>query len=133
MISTETFQTLAAKYVTLGCKLNFAETSTIAAELERRGVRRASDDEAPDIIVVNTCSVTAVADKKGRQTIRSLARRWPDAVIVATGCYAQLKPDEVAAIDGVHIVAGNDHKGELPQRLAEWIEDRKDRMVVTAG
>ncbi|MDE5934316.1 MAG: tRNA (N(6)-L-threonylcarbamoyladenosine(37)-C(2))-methylthiotransferase MtaB [Muribaculaceae bacterium] len=133
MISTETFQTLAAKYVTLGCKLNFAETSTIAAELERRGVRRASDDEAPDIIVVNTCSVTAVADKKGRQTIRSLARRWPDAVIVATGCYAQLKPDEVAAIDGVHIVAGNDHKGELPQMLADWIEDRKDRMVVTAG
>ncbi|MDE6164972.1 MAG: tRNA (N(6)-L-threonylcarbamoyladenosine(37)-C(2))-methylthiotransferase MtaB, partial [Muribaculaceae bacterium] len=133
MISTETFQTLAAKYVTLGCKLNFAETSTIAAELERRGVRRASDDEAPDIIVVNTCSVTAVADKKGRQAIRSLARRWPDAVIVATGCYAQLKPDEVAAIDGVHIVAGNDHKGELPQMLADWIEDRKDRMVVTAG
>lgn len=131
MISTETFQTLAAKYVTLGCKLNFAETSTIAAELERRGVRRASDDEAPDIIVVNTCSVTAVADKKGRQMIRSLARRWPEAVIVATGCYAQLKPDEVAAIDGVHIVAGNDHKGELPQMLVDWISDRKDRMVVT--
>ena len=131
MISQETFQTLTAKYVTLGCKLNFAETSTIAAELERRGVRRAGADDAPDVIVVNTCSVTAVADKKGRQMIRSLARRWPDAVIVATGCYAQLKPEEVAAIDGVHIVAGNDHKGELPQMLADWIDDRKDRLHVT--
>ncbi|MDE6543382.1 MAG: tRNA (N(6)-L-threonylcarbamoyladenosine(37)-C(2))-methylthiotransferase MtaB [Muribaculaceae bacterium] len=131
MISQETFQTLTAKYVTLGCKLNFAETSTIAAELERRGVRRANADETPDVIVVNTCSVTAVADKKGRQMIRSLARRWPDAVIVATGCYAQLKPEEVAAIEGVHIVVGNDHKGELPQMLADWIDDRKDRLCVT--
>ena len=131
MISKETFQTLTAKYVTLGCKLNFAETSTIAAELERRGIRRVNEDDVPDIIVVNTCSVTAVADKKGRQTIRSLARKWPDAVIVVTGCYAQLKPLEVASIEGVHIVAGNDHKGELPQMLSEWISDRKDRMSVT--
>lgn len=133
MISQETFLTLSAKYVTLGCKLNFAETSTIATELERRGVRRATDDEVPDVIVVNTCSVTAVADKKGRQIIRSLSRRYPDAVIVATGCYAQLKPQEVASIEGVHIVAGNDHKGELPQMLVDWMNDRKDRMQVTAA
>ena len=64
MISNETFQTLTAKYVTLGCKLNFAETSTIATELERLGVRRASEDETPDVVVVNTCSVTAEPDKK---------------------------------------------------------------------
>ena len=131
MISNETFQTLTAKYVTLGCKLNFAETSTIATELERLGVRRACEDETPDVVVVNTCSVTAVADKKGRQMIRSMARRWPDAGIVATGCYAQLKPEEVAGIEGVHIVAGNDHKGELPSMLLNWIADRKDRLVVT--
>lgn len=87
-------------YVTLGCKLNFAETSTVARILADRGIRRAQAGETPDLCVVNTCSVTELADKKGRQAIRSLAKRFPGATIIATGCYAQLKPDEVASIEG---------------------------------
>ena len=131
MISNETFQTLTAKYVTLGCKLNFAETSTIATELERLGVRRACEDETPDVVVVNTCSVTAVADKKGRQMIRSMARRWPDAVIEATGCYAQLKPEEVAALEGVDIVLGSNEKLKAAEYIDKWLDSRSKQVDVT--
>lgn len=99
-----------ALYHTFGCKLNFAETSTIASMMEREGIVRAAEGEAPDLIFINSCSVTEVADRKCRQLIRSFARRFPRAHIVVTGCYAQLKPDEVAALPGVSIVAGNDRK-----------------------
>lgn len=111
---------LKAVYHTFGCKLNFAETSTLARKLEQRGIVKAEKAEAPDIIVINSCSVTELADKKCRQTIRSFSRRYPKAGIVVTGCYAQLKPDEVKQLPGVVIVAGADQKGVLPQMIEEW-------------
>ena len=88
---------LKAAFHTLGCKLNFSETSAIGKVLYERGVTRAARGDSPDIIIVNTCSVTETADKKGRQLIRRLAARYPEATMVVTGCYAQLKPEEVPA------------------------------------
>lgn len=108
-----------ALFHTFGCKLNFAETSTIAAELEKRGIRRISADESPDFIIINSCSVTEEADKKCRQYIRSINRRFPSAKIVVTGCYAQLKPDEVGALPGVVLVAGSDRKSKIPDYIEE--------------
>ena len=98
---------LTASYYTLGCKLNFAETSTIGKMLQERGVKRAAKGETPTICVVNTCSVTEMADKKGRNLIRRLHRLYPEATLIVTGCYAQLKPEEVAALEGVDIVLGS--------------------------
>ena len=124
MIDNTTFGTLKAMFHTFGCKLNFAETSSVAQLFAREGICRVSAGEQPDIIVVNTCSVTELADKKCRQTIRSFHRRYPDAAIVVTGCYAQLKPGEVASLDGVAVVAGNDKKGELTAFLRQWLTTR---------
>ncbi|MCM1050350.1 MAG: tRNA (N(6)-L-threonylcarbamoyladenosine(37)-C(2))-methylthiotransferase MtaB [Paenibacillus sp.] len=101
---------LKVLYHTFGCKLNFAETSTVASMLSAEGMVKAEEGEIPDYIVVNSCSVTEVADKKCRQAIRSFARRYPSARIIVTGCYAQLKPYEVASLPGVACVAGNDRK-----------------------
>lgn len=118
-------------YHTFGCKLNFAETSTIAEMLEARGIQRCGDGEIPDIILINSCSVTAEADKKCRQTIRSFHRRYPDAAIVVTGCYAQLKGDEVSALPGVVIVAGTDRKNQIPDYIDQWIADRNAQCLIT--
>lgn len=130
MIDNTTFGTMKAMYHTFGCKLNFAETSTVARMLAERGVVRAGAGECPDVIVVNTCSVTEEADKKCRQTIRSFHRRWPQAAIVVTGCYAQLKPAEVAAIEGVEIVAGNDRKGRLAEFIEQWTAEHREHVEV---
>lgn len=130
MINDSTFGTLKAHYHTFGCKLNFSETSTVAREFAARGIRRVSLGETPDIVVVNTCSVTEMADKKCRQAIRSFHRRYPDAAIVVTGCYAQLKPGEVATIDGVAVIAGNDRKGELGALLDRFIAERQPQTAV---
>lgn len=131
MIDRETFGTLTADYVTLGCKLNFAETSTVARLMADHGISRVHAGDRADIVVVNTCSVTAEADKKCRQAIRHAARRHPGAAIIVTGCYAQLRPDEVAAIPGVVIVAGNDRKGQLTEYLDNWLAQRRARSYVT--
>ena len=131
MIDKNTFGTRTALFHTFGCKLNFAETSTVARSLAELGVRRVMPGESPDIIVVNTCSVTELADKKCRQTIRSLARRYPDALVMVTGCYAQLKSAEVAAIPGVSIVTGNDRKLELARLLEQWDREHSRRVDVT--
>lgn len=130
MIDKGTFGTLKALYHTFGCKLNFAETSTVAKTFAGAGITRVSGGETPDIIVINTCSVTELADKKCRQTIRSFHRRYPKADILVTGCYAQLKPEEVASLEGVAIVAGNDRKGELTAFLDEWLASRSPRSYV---
>lgn len=130
MIDNTTFGTMKAMYHTFGCKLNFAETSTVARMLAEKGVVRAGAGECPDVIVVNTCSVTEEADKKCRQTIRSFHRRWPQAAIVVTGCYAQLKPAEVAAIEGVEIVAGNDRKGRLAEFIEQWTAEHREHVEV---
>ena len=102
-----------AAYYTLGCKLNFAETSTIGKELASFGIRKVSNGEEADICVINTCSVTELADKKCRQLIRRIHRLHPNAFVVVTGCYAQLKPDEVRQIEGVDLVLGHAQKPEL--------------------
>ncbi len=122
---------LKAAFHTLGCKLNFSETSTIGKMLAERGVARAAEGERPDLIVVNTCSVTEMADKKGRQLLRRLARELPEATIVATGCYAQLKPTEVAAIEGVDMVLGSNEKLLITQFLDRWLAERQQIVEVT--
>ena len=97
-----------AVYLTLGCKLNFAETSTIQQQMEAAGVETARNGEVADICIVNTCSVTEVADSKSRQAISKLHRKHPEAHIVVTGCYAQLHPEKLAALEGVDIVVGKE-------------------------
>lgn len=124
MIDATVFNNLKALYHTFGCKLNFAETSTIARTLAESGISRVSGSEEPDIIVVNTCSVTELADKKCRQTIRSFHKRYPEAAILVTGCYAQLKSDEVAQLPGVAVVAGADRKMDIDRFLKQYLESR---------
>ncbi len=131
MIDNSTFTTHTALYHTFGCKLNYAETSSIARMMEQHGIISVAPGDTPDIIVVNTCSVTELADKKCRQTIRSLHRRYPMAPILVTGCYAQLKPEEVASIDGVQIVAGSNQKALLVDFLDRWLIDHKPQSIVT--
>lgn len=104
---------MKVKFHTLGCKLNFAETSTFRRQLMERGFTDAMAEETADVIVVNTCSVTADADKKCRNIIRRLVRENPGAVTVVTGCYASLSKKEVESIDGVSLVLSNDEKSSL--------------------
>lgn len=119
MIDKNTFANRTALFHTFGCKLNFAETSTVARLFAERGIQRVHEGDEPDYIVINSCSVTEIADKKCRQAIRSFTRRYPHAKIVVTGCYAQLKPGEIAGLPGVAVVAGNDRKLALVTYLDE--------------
>lgn len=105
-------------FVTLGCKLNYSETSTFLREFTDNGYEVVSSAELADVYVVNTCSVTEQSDKKSRNIIRRLHRKNPDAIIAVTGCYAQLKPEEVLAIDGVDIVLGAEKKGALFEEVS---------------
>ena len=131
MIDNNTFDTRTAVFHTLGCKLNFAETSTVARMFADKGIRRAQTGETPDVVVVNTCSVTELADKKCRQAIRSYIKKYPQATVIVTGCYAQLKSDEVASIPGVKIVAGSDQKLLLTEFLDEFVATHQPRTIVT--
>lgn len=112
-------RTKRVSFHTLGCKLNFSETSTLARQFESGGYERVSDERDADICVINSCSVTEHADKKCRNLVRRIHRRNPQAIIAVTGCYAQLKPEEIAAIGGVDIVLGNNYKGELYKVTSE--------------
>ncbi len=123
MNTNSPLQGLTAAYFTLGCKLNFAETSTIAHQLEQEGVRKVRAGEHADICIVNTCSVTEVADHKCRQAIHKLVRQHPGAFVIVMGCYAQLKPDEVAAIPGVSRVLSQGEKGEVVRIVKEKYGD----------
>ena len=116
------FEDKKAVYYTLGCKLNFAETSTVGAELKARGVRTARKGEIADICIVNTCSVTEVADSKCRQAIHRLVRNHPGAIVVVTGCYAQLKPEQVSALEGVDLVLGSNEKGQIVDAILERMQ-----------
>ena len=116
------FEDKKAVYYTLGCKLNFAETSTVGAELKARGVRTARKGEIADICVVNTCSVTEVADSKCRQAIHRLVRNHLGAIVVVTGCYAQLKPEQVSAMEGVDLVLGSNEKGQIVDAILERMQ-----------
>ena len=106
-------------FVTLGCKLNFSETSTIAQQFLDNGYEKVAQNKPADIYVINTCSVTEHADKKCRQSIRKLHKQNPDAIIAVTGCYAQLKPAEIMEIEGVDLVVGADRKGDVFQLVSE--------------
>lgn len=112
------------KFVTLGCKLNFAESSALGKELLLRGHERTLANEVPDVCVVNTCSVTDAADHKDRQMINQLHRKFPNATIVVTGCYAQLQPQQISIIPGVDYVLGQNEKYDIPA-LVEEIETKK--------
>lgn len=111
-----------AAFYTLGCKLNFSETSTIARQLAEAGVTAVKRGAQADICVINTCSVTEVADRKCRQAIHRIVRQNPGAYVVVTGCYGQLQPDTVASIPGVDIVLGQDRKGEVLENLNNLIK-----------
>lgn len=115
MIKTENKKRVA--FYTLGCKLNFAETSTIARQLESEGFTKVSFDERADMYVINTCSVTDNADKECRQIIRRALHQSPEAFIAVTGCYAQLRPDEIASIEGVDLVLGAGEKFNISKYL----------------
>ena len=99
--------------------------------LAEQGFVPVAKGEVPDVCVVNTCSVTALADSKCRQHIRHLIRQYPDALMVVTGCYAQLKGKEIAEIPGVDIVLGSEHKADIAQYVTRWFEDRQERLEVT--
>ena len=119
MINSSAFQGKTAAYYTLGCKLNFSETSTFGKLLQEMGVRTVEKGEQADICLINTCSVTEVADHKCRQAIHRMVRQHPGAFVVVTGCYAQLKAEKVAKIDGVDLVLGSDEKANLIQFLSD--------------
>ncbi|MBR6016754.1 MAG: radical SAM protein, partial [Prevotella sp.] len=123
MIDTSAFQGKRAAYFTLGCKLNFSETSTFAKMLQQMGVVTAEKGEEADICLINTCSVTEVADHKCRQTIHRVVRQHPKAFVVVTGCYAQLEPAKIGRIEGVDLVLGANEKANLIQFLSDaWAE-----------
>ena len=124
MIDTSAFQGKKANYYTLGCKLNFSETSTFAKMLDDMGVVTAAKGEQADICLINTCSVTDVADHKCRQAIHRLVRQNPGAYVVVTGCYAQLAPEKVSKIEGVDLVLGSNEKANLVQFLSEGFVSR---------
>ena len=124
MIDTSAFQGKKANYYTLGCKLNFSETSTFAKMLADMGVVTAKKGEQADICLINTCSVTDVADQKCRQAIRRLVRENPNSFVVVTGCYAQLEPERISKIDGVDLVLGSNEKADLIQFLSEKFVSR---------
>ena len=132
MIDTSAFQGKKAAYYTLGCKLNFSETSTFGKMLQEMGVRTAQKGDQADLCLINTCSVTEVADHKCRQIIHRMVRQHPGAFVVVTGCYAQLEADEVARIEGVDLVLGSDEKANLIQFLSEaWVS--KDEKLEAEG
>lgn len=114
-----------AAYHTLGCKLNFAETSSLRDQLEREGVQTIQKGEHADICIVNTCSVTDVADHKCRQAIHRFTREHPGAFVVVMGCYAQLKADEIATFDGVDLVLGMEQKGDVLRYVEERMAQKE--------
>lgn len=117
-------QNKKAAYHTLGCKLNFAETSTLRDLLECNGVKPIRNGEIADICIINTCSVTDVADHKCRQAINRFTRQHPNALVVVIGCYAQLKADEIATFPGVDIVLGMEQKGEVMNYIKKGLLQR---------
>lgn len=131
MIDQTLFQNKRAAYYTLGCKLNFAETSAIGRQLLNAGVTRARKGQTADICVINTCSVTELADKKGRQAIRKAIQENPSAFVVVTGCYAQLKPEEIAAIDGVDLVLGAEQKLDVVKFLDDLHKKEKGEIITS--
>ncbi|MDR1981377.1 MAG: tRNA (N(6)-L-threonylcarbamoyladenosine(37)-C(2))-methylthiotransferase MtaB [Tannerellaceae bacterium] len=132
MIDKAIFENKVAAYYTLGCKLNFAETSAIGKTLAEQGIRKVRNGEKADICIINTCSVTELADKKCRQAIRRIEKQHPDAFVVVTGCYAQLKPEEAARIEGVDLVLGAEQKMDILHYL-HHLDKQADKAAIVAS
>ena len=131
MIDSAVFQGKKAKYYTLGCKLNFSETSTFAKMLQEMGVGEVRGKEKADICLINTCSVTEVADRKCRQAIHRMVRENPGSFVVVTGCYAQLSSEKIAKIEGVDLILGSDEKAQLIQYLNDaWTQEENPQEQV---
>ena len=128
MIDNTLFNNKKVVFHTLGCKLNFAETSAIGKQLGNEGFVKARHGEQADVCIINTCSVTDTADHKCRQVINRLNRLHPNATMVVTGCYAQLKPDEIAAIEGVDLVLGANEKFSILEYLSNLDENQKGKV-----
>lgn len=126
MIDNSVFNNKKVAFHTLGCKLNFAETSAIGKKMREEGFVKAKAGEQADVCVINTCSVTDVADKKCRQAISRLNRTHPNAVMVVTGCYAQLKPDEIAKMEGVDLVLGANEKFSVLEYIRDFENGNKE-------
>ena len=122
---------MKVRFVTLGCKLNFAESSALGRELLARGHQKALQSEVPDVCVVNTCSVTDAADHKDRQAINQLHRKYPNAIIIVTGCYAQLQPEQVSKIEGVDYVLGQNEKYSITQLVDELCDSLENGVPPT--
>lgn len=133
MIDPHIAENKTVAYYTLGCKLNFAETSAIGQLLENEGFRKVRGGEKADLCVINTCTVTELADKKCRQVIRRIVRQHPGAFVVVTGCYAQLKPEEIARIPEVDLVLGAEQKMELVRYLGDLNKEISGKIVRTAS
>jgi threonylcarbamoyladenosine tRNA methylthiotransferase MtaB len=125
MIDNNIFNNKKVVFHTLGCKLNFAETSSIGKQMQEAGFVKVKSGEQADVCIINTCSVTDTADHKSRQAIHNLHRQHPGALMVVTGCYAQLKPEEVAAIDGVDLVLGSNEKFSVLEYLQHLNDEIK--------
>lgn len=131
MIDKTVFENKTATYYTLGCKLNFAETSAIGKQLADAGITKTRRGQKADICVINTCSVTELADKKSRQAIRKIIHQHPDAFVVVTGCYAQLKPQDIAQIEGVDIVLGSEQKLDVINYLNDLTKLDESKIITT--
>lgn len=132
MIDNRKFKSRKVAYISLGCKLNFAEISALSKIMLCAGYGPVKAGEKPDICVINTCSVTETADKKGRQAIHKVIRQYPEAFVVVTGCYAQLKADEIAEIPGVDLVLGANQKFDLPEHLEELEKGNPAKVYTSA-
>jgi len=121
-----------AAFYTLGCKLNFSETSSIARRFEDVGFERIEFSEKADVVVINSCSVTAEGDKKTRNIIRQAIRRNPDSVIVVTGCYAQLQPETIQKIEGVDLIVGSAEKLSIPEYLGALTKKAQTEIHIQA-
>ncbi|MCS6833265.1 MAG: radical SAM protein, partial [Flammeovirgaceae bacterium] len=118
-------------FYTLGCKLNFSETSTLARLFEQRGYRRVEFTEKPDIFIINTCSVTENADKKCKKVVKEAKRISPDSYVAVIGCYAQLKPQEIAGIEGVDAVLGAAEKFRLLDLLDGFVKEPTPKVLAS--
>ena len=132
MIDKSQFCNKTIAYHTLGCKLNFAETTTIARTLTGHGFRKARAGEQAGVCIINTCSVTDAADKKCRQAIGQFVRKHPDAFVVVTGCYAQLRPQEIGKIKGVDLVLGNNEKFIVSDFLHSFKKKKEAKLYTSS-
>lgn len=107
-------------FYTLGCRVNQYETEAISETFIKNGYNIVNFDDAADVYVINTCTVTSISDRKSRQMIRKAKRNNPDSIIAVVGCYAQVAPDEVSNIEGVDIVAGTNEKGNIVKLVEEY-------------